>query len=389
MNRFLKITFTLFLSVGFGAAFSQNPVVEKKLETILESIAENLEDGTDVATVLEDLEELLENPVNINATNKNELLKLYLLNTIQIQNLLAYINEFGPAYSIFELNTIEGFTPELLKAIEPFIQFGEKDEKSVTFSESLNYGRHELLLRTLGTIQIPDGYQERENGPAPFQGNRFRYYSRYRFRAGNKFSAGFTAEKDPGEAFFSQSNKHGFDFYSGHVKLSFNSAFENLILGDFLVRSGQGLVLWQGYAPGKSGNVLDVSKTGQGMQPYTSVDENAFFRGAATTVNMGRNSLSFFYSQKNTDGNIVETDDGSLHFSSLQTSGYHRTKNEVDDEKSISNMHAGLVGSIHFQHIKIGTTLLYQKFDLPLIRSDQLYTLFRFSGRENLNERID
>ncbi len=174
-----------------------------------------------------------------------------------------------------------------------------------------------------------------EDGEKPYEGNRFRYYSRYRFEASDRFSAGITAEKDPGEAFFKGSNKTGFDFYSGHVSLNFKGPVQNITVGDFIVRSGQGLVLWQGFTTGKSVYTLDILKTSQGVRPYTSVDENFFFRGVSTSFKWGKANLNLFYSSKNTDANQIISENGNLEFTSLQTSGYHRTDSEIEDEKSV------------------------------------------------------
>jgi hypothetical protein len=387
-KKLLYIALVYFFVSTSLFVFSQNQQVDRNLEAIIESVVENLEEGTSVTSIVQDLYELAENRLNINATNNAELSRLYVLDEIQIQNLLQYISEFGPAYSIFELIAIDGFNREVLTKIQPFIQFGEEVKESESLGESLKRGRQEVLVRALGTTQVPDGYLKREDGSVPFEGNRFRYYTRYRFQAGDKISAGFTAEKDPGEAFFGYSNKQGFDYYSGHVSASVNAVFENITVGDFLVRSGQGLVLWQGFAPGKSLNVLEVLKTGQGVKPYTSVDENAFFRGGSATLGFNKGKLNFFYSRKRVDGNIVE-ENGEIHFSSLQTSGYHRTENEVDDEKSVKDVNAGAIGTLKFRHLKLGTTFLYRKFDLPLIRSDQLYNRFRFTGTENVTGGVD
>jgi hypothetical protein len=240
----------------------------------------------------------------------------------------------------------------------------------------------------LGAVQKPGGYQQRDDGTIPFEGNRFRYYSRYRFRAGNDISAGITAEKDPGEAFFSGSNKTGFDFYSGHLSFQISPVFENITVGDFVVRSGQGLVLWQGYSFGKSVYALEISKTNQGIRPYTSTDENRFFRGAATTLNLKGARLSLFYSQKHNDANL-DADSIGTFFTSLQTSGYHRTQNEIQDEQSVKDVNAGAVISKQFNHLKLGFTILHRQFELPFVRSDQLYNRFRFSGKTNFAAGAD
>lgn len=369
-------------------SFAQKNDPQKTIESIIESHLNNPESRTDIGLIIEDLEKLLEDPININSTNTSELAQLYILNDIQINKLLNYIKEFGPAYSIFELNTIDGFKPEILSKIEPFIWFGPRETQQEKFKDVIRFNKQQLLLRGLGTIQKAKGYLPKEDGTVPYDGNRFRYYARYRFEAKDNLSAGITAEKDPGEAFFHGSNNNGFDFYSAHISTKINPIIQNITVGDYIVRSGQGLVLWQEYSMGKSENILDIGKTNRGIRPYTSIDENLFFRGIATTLKFGEASLSLFYSNKNVDGNIV-SDSIDSYFTSLQTSGYHRTENEIEDKNAVQDRNAGGIFSWSFTHLKVGTTISYQKFDMPFIRKPQLYNQFRFSGTENLTGGID
>jgi hypothetical protein len=358
------------------------------IESIIESHLDKIDEQTDVALIIEDLEGFAENPININAATAAELSRLYVLNDVQINKLLEYLSNYGPAYSIFELKTVDGFTPDLLQKIEPFIWFGPREEAK-KLGEAFKYGKNQLLLRTLGTVQKASGYQPGEDGLTSYEGNQYRYYTRYRYEASDQFSAGFTAEKDPGESFFSGSNKLGFDFYSAHVSMNMNSALENVSVGDFLVRAGQGLVLWQGYTSGKSENVLGISKTNQGIRPSTAVDENLFFRGAATTLNFGKAALSFFYSQKNDDGNVAGTDSTGHFVTSLQTSGYHRTKSEIEDKNSVRNTNYGGLFSWNFSNLKVGATLVRQQLNLPFIPASELYNQYRFSGTENVTGGVD
>lgn len=382
-----EIWIVLFVAISF-ASQAQETDPQRIIESILESHLDNIDEQTDVALILEDLEGFLEKPININATTAVELSRLYILNDVQISKLIEYLANYGPAYSIFELKTIDGFTPDLLQKMEPLIWFGPREEAK-KFRDSFQYGKNQLLLRTLGTVQKAQGYQLREDGSTPYEGNQYRYYTRYRYEARDKFSAGFTAEKDPGESFFSGSNKQGFDFYSAHVSMNINSTIENISVGDFLVRAGQGLVLWQGYTSGKSENVMQISKTNQGIRPSTAVEENLFFRGVATTLSFGKAKLSFFYSQKNDDGNIAGNDSTGYFITSLQTSGYHRTINEIEDKNAVRNTNYGGLFSWNFSNLKIGATLVRQQLNLPLIPASQLYNQYRFSGTENLTGGID
>ena len=382
-----KIWIVFFIAIS-AISNAQETDKNKIIESIIESHIDKIDEQTDVALIIEDLEGFLENPININATSAVELSKLYVLNDVQINKLHEYLTNYGPALSIFELKTIDGFTPDLLQKIEPFIWFGPREEAKKK-DDIFKYGKNQLLLRTLGTVQKANGYQQREDGSTPYEGNQYRYYTRYKYEARDRFSAGVTAEKDPGESFFTGSNKQGFDFYSAHISMNVNQTLENISVGDFLVRAGQGLVLWQGFTSGKSENVLGISKTNQGIRPSTAVDENLFFRGAATTLKFGKAKLSIFYSQKNDDGNIAGTDSTGFFITSLQTSGYHRTTSEIADKNSVRNTNYGGLFSWNFSNLKIGATFVRQQLNLPLIPASQLYNQFRFSGTENLTGGID
>lgn len=389
MRRLRKHIIILFLvSLISKLGLAQQTTPSQIIESIIESHLEKATEGTDVALIIEDLEYFAENPININACNADILSRLYLLNSVQINKLLEYIEKYGPAYSIYELQVIDGFTRENLEKLEAFIYFGEPAKTSLSYKEELKNAKHQLLLRSLGNLQQSRGYKPRDDGSIPFEGNRFRYYTRYNLLVSNKISAGFTAEKDPGESFFKGSNKHGFDFNSAYISANLNQRVEHITIGDYIIRAGQGLVIWQGYTSSKSEDILGISKTGQGIRGYTSVDENLYFRGAASSINFGKGKLSLFYSRKNADGNSEETD-STRYFTSLQTSGYHRTQSEIEDEKSIKTTNFGGLFTWNFKNLKLGATFSHQQFDKPYQRSTQLYNLYRFSGTKNNTAGID
>lgn len=389
MKQFCKHIIILFLLLNVFELTAQQPDAQEKLEAIVESIIENLGEDAEATQITQDLEYFAENPLNINTATETELARLHLFNPIQIQKILQYRKEFGAVYSIYELNAIDGITPELLQKTEPFIWFGPAEVEPQKLSEAMKYADHQLLVRGQTLLQKQDGYKMRDDETIPFEGNHYRYYTRYHFRADEKMTAGITAEKDPGEAFFAGSNNTGFDFYSGHVSFQLSPVVQNIVIGDYMVRSGQGLVLWQGFSTSKSVYSLDISKTGQGIRPFTSTDENQFFRGAAATLELGNGKLELFYSDKKRDANLDFSEETGDFFTSLQTSGYHRTKSEIADRRSVSDQNMG--GALHwyFGSLRIGATAVHQKFNLPFIRSNQLYNFFRFSGNENLTAGAD
>lgn len=380
------ILLILFNCTHPGNARSQD--VSLHVENLIESVTDNLNEEEQTALIIEDLQEYAGHPLNINTATSQQLRKLHLLDDIQIRKLLDYLRKYGPAYSVYELNTIDGFHPELLKRVAPFIYFGPLEAEFLQLKKNRVQGRHEWLVRATATIQKPEGYKKREDGSVPFAGDRSRLYSRYKFSAGDNISAGFTAEKDPGEPFFRGVNKNGFDFYSGYISMKVSPAIEQLTLGDFVVRSGQGLALWQGFSTGKSVAATHLSKTSQGVRPYTSANENAFFRGISTSLKWQKMRIHLFCSKKRYDANLV-SDSSGRHFTSLQTSGYHRTAGETKDKNSVSGFDAGTAGTWQSGNLKVGYTFLFRQFEIPFIRSDQLYNHFRFQGKRNFVAGID
>jgi hypothetical protein len=295
----------------------------------------------------------------------------------------------GQIYSIYELNAVDGLHPDLLLKIEPFVWFGPPEETKPGSPNIMKYGRHELLTRSTATVQKAKGYTMRDDGSIPYEGNRARLYSRYRFVSSEYLSAGVTVEKDPGEAFFAGANPRGFDFHSVHLSFKISNFIKNITLGDFVVRSGQGLVIWQGFSMGKSLYSQNMAKTNQGIRPYTSADENLFFRGASATLTAGKTNLHLFFSNKKMDGNRVCSDTAGCYFTSIQTSGYHRTKGEIEDKKSIGDLNAGGIITWRSGNLKVGSTILYRQFSLPYVPAPQLYNQFSFRGSKNFMAGAD
>lgn len=355
-------------------------------DDIIETIMDGLDEETDFSSVLEDLENFYRNPLPINSATDEDLRKLHLLNDFQINQILTYRKKTGSVFTIYELNSLEGFDRALLEKLIPFISFEIPSEENRNLKP--DFIRQNLLVRSNRVLQKQEGYKEDEESNSAYAGSQEKIYSRYRFELGEKIEAGFTAEKDPGEAFFGGSNKTGFDYYSGHISLNLNSVLKNITVGDFWIQSGQGLVLWQGFAQRKSDDPMQIIKSGNGFRPYSSTDENRFFRGIGTKFEFNNLEIQVFTSMKKRDANLEFSEDAT-YFTSLQTSGYHRTENEIEDERSINETSSGFLLSFRKNRLKLGATFLYQKFNYPLIRDEQPYNRFRLSGDVNLNAGID
>jgi len=370
MKRKIFLLFWFLAICALG--FAQNSEVQQTIEDLIESTGEELSDETDIQEILEDLEYFRQNPLPVNQATFKEFIRLHLLSEPQINNLINFRNKTGTIYSIYELASIDGFTPDVLQKVEPFITFEMKE----------NYSGHrkssgDVFLRS--TRSFSEANQAEQS---KYEGTPERYYLRLK-QTTAKFDYGLVAEKDPGEAFFSQSNKRGFDYTSAFVTTRIGNSGSRIFFGDYHVRFGQGLVAWQGFSMGKSAETTQNYRSNQGIRSYSSTDENQFFRGLAAQINFGHFTFFPFVSRHRVDAS-VDTLDGKPYFGAFQTSGYHRTDSEITGKNSVAQLAGG--GHLNYStgNWTFGFTTVYTQFDVEMNRKDDPYNQFLPEGKENL-----
>ncbi len=391
MKKAALIVF-LFFSVE---VFAQAPIrdlpdaVKQIIETIASQAAEEQE--LDVQSLYDMYESLLENPIDLNTATEDDLRQLQLLTDFQIQSLLDYRKTSGSLFSIYEIPLIHGFNEEIFAQLQPFITVRPLTEwKSEHFPDRFIKGRHQFIGRTGRVLETQKGYtlitpEDLLKSPnSRYLGSPWSAYFRYRYTYKNKMQWGLTAANQPGESFFTGINKSGFDFYAAHVQMKDAGMLKNLILGDYHVQFGQGLVAWSGMALGKTGDVLAVKKQERGFAGYSSTDENRFYRGVATTLSFKHLSASAFASCKK-----VDAAKDSTGFHSLQLSGQHNTQSSAAGKNTVSETIFGGNISYRWNHVKVGVTGLVSDFGDEFNRAIKPYNQFELSTHHNANVGID
>lgn len=116
------------------------------IESIMEEIAGNTDDEIDFTSLYEDLYFFYANPVNLNQTTSEELSRLQFLNEFQIKSILNYIYENGPFLSVYELQLLYGFTPEIINRLLPFITISNTITKqNISFKNAITRGKMNYL----------------------------------------------------------------------------------------------------------------------------------------------------------------------------------------------------------------------------------------------------
>ncbi len=394
----ILIIISLFLFVNYS--FSQEVVDNQQLiEDLIENIAESSDEELDYTSLFDDFNYFINNPLNLNIATKEELEKLYILNDFQIKSLLHYIDKNGQLLSIYELQLVYGFTPELIQKILPFITVLVKPEvKKFSLKRAVKYGSNQYFLRLNSTVEDQKGYTPISDSAlnispnSRYLGSRLKIYTRYKYHYKNKIAFGFTTQKDAGEEFFKGTQKNGFDYYSAHLQLSNFGHLKTLVVGDYKLRFGQGLNLWSGMATGKSAYVLNIRRKAQGIRKYSSTDENKFMRGVGATFSYKDIDFSTFISKKKIDANLSEKDtldDELRSVSSFLVSGIHATPSQLEDKHAIDENLFGGNLTLNKKDFKIGMTYVKYKYGADLIKNITPYNQFDFTGSENSNLSVD
>lgn len=325
----------------------------------------------------ETLLQRISNPLDLNKATAEELRSLFLLNELQINELLKY-RAASPLLSVYELQTLRSFDLPTLQRLAPFVAV-ENSPPGSLIQRMLREPNKYFLMRFERTLETKAGFQS-EDSLRRYLGSPDKLYMRFRTSRANDFSFGFTTEKDAGEQIAFNNTQKGFDFQSAHWQVSRIGKIQNLIVGDFQAQFGQGLILGGGFGMGKGAEtVIAIRRNNVRFVPYTSLVEGGFFRGAATTIQPLKNVwINFYGSRTKRDGNIEG--DSTEYISSLTQSGLHRSVNELANRKRIDETNAGAVLEYRSGSFHIGTIFASTRYSLELHRKPTLYNQFSFSG---------
>lgn len=392
-------------SIVFSQSDSLNnkDEADDQIQQNIEFLSEQMqsEDG-DLSSLTDVWNHFRTHPINLNKTTAEELQNLQLLNDIQINHLLKHIEKNGKLISIYELQSIEGFDLMTIKKILPFITIRDLfNESHFNFNDIFLHGQHQIISRFQRVIEHQSGYFKPDSLTATKSPNSFylgdpnRILARYRFNFRQNVSLSFGADKDPGEEFFKGTQKQGFDFYSGHIAIRNIRFIKCLTIGDYQATFGQGLVLWNGFAFGKSASLMSIKRFGMGIKPYYSFDENRFFRGIAGTLKFKKLEVTGLVSYKKLDANATITDtlnNGEIDVvgvSSLETGGLHNTNSLIQDKGAISQTVIGGNIAYHQRNFHIGITAQHMSLSAALKSTSQLYNQYDFQGQQNFNSGVD
>ncbi|MCS7017911.1 MAG: helix-hairpin-helix domain-containing protein [Cytophagales bacterium] len=353
---------------------------------------------------------LYTHPLDLNRATYEKLADLYILSQYQINQFLEYRKRHGELLSIYELQAIEGFDLETIYKMLPFVTVGESSFAADTRSlwqkiwhEENRYFiyRHARVLEQQRGFQplspsdtLPSGLPQTR-----YLGSPDKIYMRFRSSHLRDFSIGFTAEKDAGEpiAWNPARRQFGMDFWSAHAAVYNRNRLKAILLGDYLIQAGQGMLLAAGFTIGKGAEtVATIRRSNTGIRPYTSVIENGFFRGAAATINFGKVDVTPFvsFARRSANVNFTAADTtsdvdivGEAFINSILPTGFHRTERELNAKNAIRELTHGITATYRSANgnVEVGGTAMMTHFSVPIRPLNRIYNRFEFSGTQNQN----
>ncbi len=347
---------------------------DEKLSDIILNTAEQLvadeDDHETVTLFIENLHELAEKPVMINTADESELSRLFFLSEFQLKALPDHIKETGDIISIYEIASIPGFDRQTAEMMQTFI--------SLTEIINENPVRFKLRNNLLSNFIIKPA----ENDTSSL-GSAWKILTKYKFTAGS-FTGGITVEKDAGEKFLPADEKLP-DFYSYHIAWSGKGLVRKIIAGDYSAKFGYGTNVNSRMRTGLSLTSSGYISGRGDLKPYTSTDENNFFRGIASELSIGNLDLTLFYSKKPVDATLSSsTDSTSMYISNLYSAGLHNSSQLMLKKDVLKETLYGINVNYNISSIRFGMTWTGNTFSIPLnFKGSDPEDLYGFEGKRN------
>ncbi len=311
---------------------------------------------------------------NLNTVTAEELSSILLLSPQQIHDLIKHRNTYGKLLSVLELQVLPSWDVKTIKQLIPFLYINNGNDK-INVKHSIAEGKHLLLYRTGGK---QNGYNNKDSWLT-----KNRQLLNYKFKYKDLFQAGWMIEKDAGEPKIT-------DHISLFFALKNKGIIKQLLIGDFNVNMGQGLVHWQGYAFGRSSNLLSGYRQGNFIQPHTGTDENRFHRGVGLQLKKGKFEFGAFLSKLKIDANVISDSINNVQWvSSFLLSGIHRTESEIKDKNAVTKLTWGGKIKVQLPTGSINLNMIQTNFSIPVQKRAQPYNQFAISGKHWRNMSID
>ena len=301
-------------------------------EDVLEDILGNAEQEKSYEEVIYLLDTALREPVNLATAGRDEIMRLPYVSPWLADSIIA-ARQRGDLRGVSDLGKVGHMDPRLIKLLEPFVVVRAPEKAGPPVEGNLR-------LRVVADPPT-DSY------------TKMKSFAAYNIEAAS-LSAGVLVEKDKEERRIN-------DFQAYYLKKDWTSA--KVVLGDFVIASGHGLVFSGGR--GESPTTVDpwrFSRGQFGLRPATSSEENFMFEGLGASCERGRLGLAFAVSRSRLDAGL----DSEGRIKSLGQTGLHVTRSEKEGRDALREELVGAAARCSFAASQVTLSLSGAKINRDL-----------------------
>lgn len=295
-------------------------------------LSQNIEDGLiteeGMRTMLERYDACISAPLDANEISLDELLALPLMTEYKAYQFVRFRTTQGGRFtSLSQLKSISGWEREDVDLYYPMLTLALPREHKLKLRDYWERGHSQVDM-----IAVCPMKSSRAEG---YLGDPLALGVRWRWRSAERISIMLGAERDSYEPWRHEGH-WGFDSYTGHIALMGKGILSKLVLGDYRVRWGEGLLLGQGW---RTNSPLMIGQApSSGITPISGTSEANKSRGIAGELKFGRWRLSTVVSYRLIDGYVRAK---TMLATGLSDVGLHRTEREWYGRYNIAERYAG------------------------------------------------
>lgn len=338
----------------------------------------------------ERLEALAQHPMQINLLRRDDLLQLPFITEEQVDSLLSYRAKKRGFVSLGELQLIRGIDYYTRVFLSLFVRCEaayplteeqlQRKQEADKITHKLFTGNHTIESRLDWPLYQREGYAPQKGVSATnwYAGNSLHHTIRYRYHYKQEVLYGVTLEKDAGEPVCKQ-GFYPYDYWSGYVLLRPKAEPWSVVVGDYNVYGGRGLLLGKPQFGGKVQQMLTLKRPQTQFKAHTSADESRYFRGMAAAYQVKALRAVAYLSYRKLDGRFDNKSHDTIR--TILTSGLHRTLSEIASRHTLACLTTGASVDYTAQRWGLSANAIVTHYGRVVSPQERVYNQYYFRGR--------
>ena len=349
---------------------------------------QNFDALTDFESTKQVLQEAYATPLNLNKITPEALASLAILSEKQLANFFNHIAATGPLYSKYELQAIPGFDLATIALLLPFVYVVESyTPKNPLCKQLFKPEKGYLLLRYIPSFYKPSSSSVLKKEASLPLGGLDAYMVQLSLKSHDGITIGITARKQAGEAFTwdHTTHRYGFNLWSIYLILDEKSYLKRILIGDYQIGYGQGLLL--GFPIENGSDIVSIFRAHHnGILPYKGI-RRIGFRGLAFTTTWHAIAFTGFYSIHNLDAKIASDEATNAYTQRIDPNGRYDTLINLNKKGTIRHQVVGctMATKHHSNQREVGINVIYSHYDRPIRPKDSAWSRYLFKGHQALS----